>query len=269
MFVSSNTFAIGIGNKQALQGGKVEQTKNEKPHELNGVGIDERLGEQVDLNLTFKNEEGEVVKLGDYVSDKPVLLALVYYECPTLCNLHLNALLETFNKFAWGIGDKFNFVAVSIDPEESHKLAKMKKQAYLEKYNRGDTASDGWRFLTGKQENITKLAEQVGFKYKKSRMSDQYVHTAAAYVLTPEGKISYYHYGIQVRPAVLRLSLVEASDNKIGNITDRLLLYCLQYDPNKKTYSFYAFNIVRALAFILVTVMLLYFGRFFWKQRHS
>jgi protein SCO1/2 len=262
--------AIGVGKKQIFAP-KDGQTKNQTPPELKDVGIVEHLGDQVDLDLTFFDEEGNEVKLGKYFSDgKPVLLALVYYECPTLCNLHLNAMLETFNKFNWQIGDKFNFVTVSIDPNEPPKLAKMKKKSYLEKYNKAAGAENGWRFLTGKEENIKKLAKQVGFKYRKSLMEDdQFVHSAAAYVLTPEGKISFYHYGIQIRPSILRLSLVEASDNKIGDMMDRLVLYCIQYDPNKKTYGFYAFNIMRVVALFLILGLGIYFGRFYWKERKT
>lgn len=258
---------FAIGGKGPLEGSK-DGLKNEKPRYLDDIGIEERLGESVNQNLEFKNSRGETVKLGRYFGKKPVFLMLIYYNCPTLCSLHFGALMNSFRKFDWDIGDKFEFVAVSIDPNETPADAKAAKETYLNDYGRPET-KDGWHFLTGGEENIKELASQVGFKYAWDHNMQQYAHAAAAYTLTPDGKISYYHYGLNIEPKVLRLSLVEASQNKIGNIVDRLVLFCLQYDPNKKTYAFYAYNIMRVSAVASALGLIFFLARFWRRQRDN
>lgn len=260
---SLSTFAIG-GGPQPMGG-----LKNAPPIDTSDVGITEHLGDTVDLSLTFTNEVGEKVPLSHYFSKgKPVFLVMVYYNCPTLCNTHMNAMFDVFKDFNWTLGNEWQFVAVSIDPEESHVLAKMKKDSYMEVYGR-EEAQEGMHFLTGEEENIKKLASQVGFGYKKIPLSDDWAHSAAAYVLTPDGKISYYHYGVSILPQVLRLSLVEASEYKIGNVMDRLVLFCLQYDPNKKTYAFYAYNLMRVGGVLTVLIFGFILYRFWRRQRST
>ena len=232
-----------------------------------GVGIDEKLGDKIDLNLKFKNEQGEEVSLGSYFqSGKPVMLALVYFNCPSLCNFQLNGIVETLKKLEWTTGNEFEFVIASIEPTETPDLAKSKKESYMTVYDRKEGAK-GWHFLTGSQESITALADQVGFRYKWVESRNEYAHTAATYVLTPEGKISRYLYGIGFTPKTLRLSLVEASNNKIGNAVDRFLLYCFRYDPEKRGYAFYAFNIMRAGAAVSVVALLAFLVPFWIRQR--
>lgn len=263
LFFTAMPLAFAIGGKGPLEAHKTG-VKNEKPHYLDGIGIDEKLGEQIDLGLEFKDSEGKTVKLGKYFSDKPVFLMLIYYNCPTLCSLHFGTLMNSFRNFEWNIGDKFEFVAVSIDPSETPEDAKAKKDLYFNEYDRAGT-ENGWHFLTGNEENIKKLAGQIGFKYTWDPNMNQWAHAAAAYAITPSGKISYYHYGLNIDPKVLRLSLVEASENKIGNVVDRLVLFCLQYDPNKKTYAFYAYNIMRVAA-ALAALTLIFFLVRFWRR---
>lgn len=259
--------AFAIGGKGPLEMSKTG-LKNEKPYYMDRVGIDEHLGDQIDLNLMFKDEGGNEVKLGKYFGKKPVFLMLIYYTCPTLCNIHFSKMMKTFRDFKWDIGDNFEFVAVSIDPKETPKDAKSKLDTYFESYERSHTR-DGWHFLTGEQKSIQKLTSQIGFKYFWDENMSQWAHTAAAYVLTPKGKISYYHYGLSINPRDLRLSLVEASDNKIGNVMDRIMLYCMQYDPSKKKYAFYAYNIMSVAAVLTVLIMLFFLGRFWWGQRKT
>lgn len=258
--------AFGLGGKGPLELGK-DGLQNKKPVVLDKIGIEEHLGDQLDLGLKFKDEKGNDVVLGKYFSKKPVFLLLIYYECPTLCSLHLNSLMTTFKEFEWEIGDKFDLVAVSIDPEESPRLASKKLDAYLKDYGKPHTR-DGWHFLTGEEENIKKLADQVGFKYAWDPREQQWAHSAAGYVLTPEGKISYYHYGLQIEPKVLRLSLVEAASHKIGTLMDRAMLFCLQYDPNKKTYAFYAYNVMRLGGVITILFLGIFLFRF-WKKENK
>ncbi|MEE6249281.1 MAG: SCO family protein [Bdellovibrionota bacterium] len=241
--------------------------KNEMDELRDGVGIDEKLGDKIDLNLKFKNEQGEEISLGSYFqSGKPVMLALVYFNCPSLCNFQLNGIVETLKKLEWTTGNEFEFVIASIEPTETPDLAKSKKESYMTVYDRKEGAK-GWHFLTGSQESITALADQVGFRYKWVESRNEYAHTAATYVLTPEGKISRYLYGIGFTPKTLRLSLVEASNNKIGNAVDRFLLYCFRYDPEKRGYAFYAFNIMRAGAAVSVVALLAFLVPFWIRQR--
>lgn len=222
------------------------KSSNEVPAALEDVGITEHLGEKIDLALTFKNEAGETVSLGKYFTGhKPVLLSLVYFGCPGLCNFHLNGVTEALKGLDWSLGKEFDMVVISIDPSEDSVMAAGKKQSHVTELGRPNAAT-GWHFLTGTQENIQKIAAQVGFKYHWDKLSKQWAHTSAMYALSGDGKISRYLYGIQFEPKTVRLSLVEASEGKTGTVMDHLILYCFQYDPNKKTYAFYAYNIVKA-----------------------
>ena len=266
-------FALYCSNSFAIGGkGPIEMAKtglqNKRPVVLDKIGIDEKLGEQLDLTIPFKNEKGHDVTLGTYFGKKPVFLILIYYECPTLCSLHLNALLNTFKDFEWSIGNQFEFVAISIDPEESPKLAEKKLDTYFKEYGRPETR-DGWHFLTGSKESVKKITDQIGFRYAWDPREQQWAHTAAAYIITPEGKTSYYHYGMDINPKVLRLSLVEAAKHNIGSVMDRVLLFCLQYDPNKKTYAFYAFNIMRLGGVITILFLAFYLFRFWRKENKT
>ncbi len=260
--------AFAIGGAGPLDQDELKGTKNERPAFMDKVGIDENLGTQLDLDLTFTDETNTPVKLGKYFHNKPVFLMLIYYKCPTLCNTHLNTLMNTFKELKLKIGKDYEFVAISIDPAESHQVAKMKKRAYLDQY--GDEAQEsGWHFLTGSQESIDKVTDQIGFRYAWNAEEKEWAHAAAAYISTPTGKLSYYHYGLNINPKVLRLSLVEASEGKIGTVMDRVLLFCLQYDPNKKTYAFYAYNLMRVGAFLIVVVLIIFFIIFWRKEKRS
>lgn len=209
---------------------------DEVPQVLQEIGIHEHLGGKVSVDsLHFKNEKGETVLLKDYVSSrKPVLLTLIYYECPNLCNFMLNGLVKTLQNFDWEPGKQFDIVTVSIDPSEGPALAERKKEAYVKSYGKPETIA-GWHFLTGEESQIRQLASEVGFLYKKE--ADQYAHGAALYVLTPEGKISRYLYGIEFKPTDLKMALLEASNGKIGTVIDRILLFCYHYDPVTRKYS--------------------------------
>ncbi|MAZ48007.1 MAG: photosynthetic protein synthase I [Halobacteriovoraceae bacterium] len=260
--LACSAFAIGNNNPKDLNS---QAASYHQEMVVNKIGIDQNLGDKIDLNNTFTDELGNQVALKKYFNEKPVMMALVYYECPTLCSLHLNGMIDTFKRFEWDIGDKFEFVVVSIDPQESSKLAEKKLASYLEEYGRPQTR-DGWHFLTGSEENIKKLANEVGFRYTWNAREKQWAHGAASYILTPDGELSYYHMGIQIQPRVLRLSLVEAADNKIGSLVDQALLMCLQYDPDKKTYAFYALNLVRFGGGVMLLVLGFFLFRFWRKE---
>jgi protein SCO1/2 len=211
-----------------------------KPSYLDGVGIDQNLGSQIPLDLVFHDETGKSVKLGDYFdgSKKPVILTLVYYKCPTLCTLVLNDLNRGMNGISsMSAGDDFNVVTISFDPHEGPEVAADKKEIYMASYRRPH-AAEGWHFLTGDEESLKKLTSAVGFHYKYDPKFQQYVHPSGLIVLTPKGVVSRYFFGIDYDLKDLRLSLAEASNNKIGGITDRILLYCFHYDPTSGKYSF-------------------------------
>jgi protein SCO1/2 len=261
-----NIAAFAIGGAGPMdKANNLKGAKNEKPPFLDHVGITERLGEQITLDLPFVDENGKSVTLGKYFKkDVPVFMMLIYYDCPTLCNTHMNTIVTTLKNFEWQIGQNFEFLVVSFDPKEKSELANKKKEAYLKMYGKPG-AGTNWHFLTGSQASINTLTTQMGFRYAWNPNENQWAHTAASYVLTPEGRISYYHYGLNIVPKVFRLSLVEASNNKIGTVMDRLLLFCLQYDPNKKTYSFYAYNLMRLGGVLMIIILVVFFYRF-WKS---
>jgi protein SCO1/2 len=198
---------------------------------LKQVGIEQRLDNQIPLDLTFRDESGREVKLGEYFrGDKPVLLTLVYYECPMLCNQVLNGVVGTLEAVTFTPGREFEVVTVSFDPREGPELAAKKKETYLKRYRR-EGAGAGWHFLTGDKDSIDRLADSVGFKYVWDEQSKQFAHASAIMVATPQGRLSHYFYGIEYSPKDLRLALVEASEGKIGSPVDTLILYCYHYDP--------------------------------------
>lgn len=246
-----------------------EGMSNETPKELQDIGIDEHLGSSLDLGLTFRNENGEKIALSSLVNgSKPVLLTLAYYGCPSLCNYHLNGLNDTFKQMKATVGHEFEFVVVSIEPKEKPELAKQKRAAYVEAYGRPESL-ESWHFLTGDEASIRKLAEQVGFKYRWDENQKQWAHAAAAYVLTPEGRISRYFYGIVFDPKVVRLSLIEASNGAIGTIVDKLTLFCFHFNPKENKYTVAAFNIMRAGGGLMVLIIAAFLAPFWIRSRNG
>ena len=215
-----------------------------KPGLLGKIGIDQRLNSQVPLELAFVDETGRDVKLGDYFGRRPVLLALVYYECPMLCTQVLNGVTGALKVLNFDVGREFDVVAVSINPREGPGLAAAKKQAYVERYGRPETAA-GWHFLTGREENIRALANAVGFRYAYDEEIKQYAHGAGVELLTPKGVIARYFYGIEYSPRDIRLGIVEASEERIGSPIDSVLLLCYHYDPATGKYGATALTMVR------------------------
>jgi protein SCO1 len=222
------------------------------PEVLKRADIEQRLNEQVPLDLTFRDESGREVRLAEYFkSGKPVVLSLVYYECPMLCNQILNGLVGSLEAVSFTPGEEFQIVTVSFDPRETPELAAKKKETYLRRYRRGG-AEDGWHFLTGDKASIDRLAQAVGFNYYWDEKSEQFAHASAVMVATPQGKLSHYFYGIEYSPKELRLALVEASAGRIGSPVDKLLLYCYHYDPTTGKYGPVIMNILRAAGVLTV-----------------
>jgi protein SCO1/2 len=224
------------------------------PGALQGVGIDQRLDQQLPLDLNFRDEAGRSVPLSAFFqSRKPVILALVYYRCPMLCTQILNGLESSLKAVSFNPGQDFEVLSVSIDPKDTPELAASKKQMYLRRYGRANTAN-GWHFLTGDEANIKALADAAGFHFKYDPATGQFAHASAIMVATPEGRLSRYFYGVEYAPRDVRLGLVEASQNRIGNPVDQILLFCYHYDPATGKYGAIVMNIVRfaAGAFVLV-----------------
>jgi protein SCO1/2 len=217
------------------------------PKALNGVGIDQRLNEQLPLDLVFRNENGDSVRLGDYFGKKPVVLSLVYYQCPMLCNQVLNGMVTAFKVMSFAPGEEFEVVTVSFDPRETPALAAAKKKTYVDYLPEAKRAraNAGWHFLTADETSISRITSAVGFRYHWDEATNQFAHASAVYVATPRGKLARYFYGIEYAPRDLRLGLIEAADNKIGSPVDQLLLYCYHYDPATGKYGAVVMNIMR------------------------
>jgi len=220
------------------------RAQNSLPNPLRDVGLDQRLNEQLPLDLTFRDETGKTVQLREYFGEKPVVLALVYYDCPMLCTLVLNGLLRSLRTLSFTVGNEFNVVTVSFNPKDTPTLAAAKKETYLHGYTRPG-AEVGWHFLTGEEEAIQRLTRTIGFRYTYDPQSGQYAHASGIMVLTPQGKIARYFYGIEYAPRDLRLGLVEASSNTIGSPVDQVLLFCYHYDPQTGKYGFIIMNALR------------------------
>ncbi len=227
----------------------------DRPQQLVGVGIDEKLGGKVDLSLPVFNEEGQQVFLGSlFKNEQPTILSLVYYSCPGLCNFHLNGLIEGLKNTNWSAGQKFQLIALSFDASEKSTVATAKKKTYLNVYDRPGT-QDGVHFLTASEDTIKKITESVGFKFKWNSEAKEWAHSSAAIFLTPEGGVSRYLHGIIFEPADLKLALSESSKGKIGNIFDKMIWYCFMYDPKKSKYVLWSFRLVQFGAIIMTLLM--------------
>jgi len=232
--------------------------QNKMPGVLGGVGITQRLNQQLPLNLTFTDDTGKQVRLGDYFGKKPAILALVYYRCPMLCSEELDGLTSALQMVSFKPGKDFNIVVVSIDPSEGTDLAAAKKRTYLKRYGRPETA-DGWHFLTGTQPNIDALTEAVGFRYVKLKVPGsnvtQFAHASAIQIVTPEGKLAQYYMGVEYSPKDMLLGLDEASSNKIGSPVDNILTYCYHYDPQTNTHSLIVSRVVQLGGFLTLVLL--------------
>ena len=258
------------GPSSPLYGARPEtgQVASGLPKALRDVGIDQKLNGQLPLDLVFRNESGEQVKLGSYFGKKPIVLSLVYYECPMLCTQVLNGMVSAFKVLSFKAGTEFDVVTVSFDPREGPALASAKKKTYLGYLPEAKrtTAADGWHFLTGDEESIRRLTEAVGFRYHFDEATNQFAHASGIMVITPEGKLARYFYGIEYSPKDLRLGLVEASQNKIGSPMDQLLLYCYHYDPATGKYGAIVMNMVRVGGVATLVVMV---AMFFVMRRRT
>jgi protein SCO1 len=215
-----------------------------RPQILRDVGFDQRLGQALPLDLAFRDEAGREVRLGEYFGKRPVVLSLVYYECPMLCTLTLNGLVSALGVLPWTPGQEFELVTVSFDPKETPAQAAAKKKAYLARYKKPEAAA-GWHFLTGDEAALRALTQAVGFRYAWDQQSRQFAHPAGLVVTTPDGRLARYLFGIEYAPKDLRLALVEASEGTVGGPVDQILLFCYQYDPATGRYGAVLMRLVR------------------------
>ena len=218
--------------------------------QLEGVTITQKLDSRVDLDLEFTDSTGERVRLGDLFADKPVVLSLVYFDCPMLCTLELNGLLKAMRAMEQSAGEDFQVITLSFDPRDTPEMAAEKKQQYLNQYLQAsfydrERIEQGWRFLVGDEDAIRAVADAVGFSYRFDEAKGMYRHASGIMTLTPDGRVSRYQFGVEYSARDLKFSLIEASDFKIGSPVDAVMLYCFHYDPSTGKYGLVIMNALR------------------------
>lgn len=231
---------------QGMGNGIMSPPPNVRPPGLKNVGIQQNLNQQIPPDLIFTDDLGRKVRLGDYFAQKPLILNFVYYGCPMLCGEALSGLESTLRVLKFDLGKEFEVITISFDPKDTPEMGAKKKDQFLRRYNRPG-AERGWHFLVGQPAAIDAVTKAAGFQYQYDEKTGQFAHSTAILVLTPQGKIAQYYYGIEYPPKDLRLALVEASENRIGNVMDELLLYCYHYDPEKGKYSATVMRVLRLM----------------------
>jgi protein SCO1 len=252
--------AVNLAYGQAVQ---------ENPEDLRKIDVVEHLGDTIPLDLHFADDTGKPVVLSNYFHQgKPVVLILGYYSCPMLCNLVMNGVSDVVKKLDWLPGKEFQIVSVSIDPNETDVLASAKKANYLKAIGKPGI-DDGWMYLTGAEDQSKKLADAVGFKYFYIPDKQQYAHPAVLVILTDQGVISRYLYGIEYKDFDMRMALLEASQGKVGGTLDRIILYCYHYDPEAGSYTVFAGNIMRIGGAITLIIMLVLLSWLWLRERRK
>lgn len=242
---------------------------NTTPSILENVGIDQHLNQKIPLDLNFVDENGQPVQLRQYFGEKPVIITMVYYTCPMLCSQVLSGLTGTLVSLSgFDVGREFNVITVSFDPRDTPQAAMDNKGRYLKRYRRTGS-EEGWHFLTGKQEQIQALAQALGFRYVWDEQNQQFAHASGIMLLTPDGRIAQYYYGIEYAPRDLRLGIVEASKGRVGTIVDQLLLYCYHYDPTQGKYGVVIFNVLRISALATIVVLGGFLLVMFRRESHA
>lgn len=249
---------------------QTEREQNEVPKQLKDVGIDEKLGHLLKTtDIKLIDDDGSIKKISDLLSPhRPVILSLVYFNCPSLCSLHLNGVLDSLQQLTLIPGTDYELLAVSFDSKENSDLAAAKKMNYLEKYQ-FLKKGEGIHFLTGDENSLKTLADAIGFKYKWDETSKEWAHASAAVIITPDGTISRYLHGVYFEPKTFRLSIVEASKGLVGSIVDSVMLFCFRYDPKANKYAWYAFNVMRGAAAFALLALLIWLVPFWMRQQRS
>jgi protein SCO1 len=246
--------------------GLVTAQINKEPEELKGVEVTEHLDAKLPLMVPFKNSNGQTVNLGQYFDgEQPVILTLVYYRCPMLCGLLLDGLIEGIKEVPLSVGQDYKIVTLSFDPLETPMLAQVNKQRLVKAYGRPE-AANGWHFLTGDWENINQVVDTVGFGFTWNEKRKEYAHVAVVMICKPDGRISRYLYGIEFDPKTLRLSLVEASEGKVGSTLDKIILTCFRYDPDSNSYAFLSLKIMRLGGGLTILILGAVMASFWMKE---
>lgn len=244
------------------------QLNREQPDALQNLGVDEHLGEFIPLDAKFATSTGDSVVLGDLLEEgKPVLLNPLYYECPMLCGLVLDGTINVIEELQWKPGKDFIVISISIDPEEDAELAARSKQNYLSQMD--SVTKSGWYFLTGDKSQIDKVVEAVGFRYKEIEGTGEFAHSAAIMLLSPDGKITRYLYGISYDEFNVRSALYEAADGKIGNTIDKVVMYCYQYDPDSGSYVPVAINIMKLGGLATLIILGIFLGSLWLREKRK
>jgi protein SCO1/2 len=264
---SINRIVILFMTISVVYGSALGQLIQDKVGDLGKIDVDERLGERIPLDLTFTNDRGEVLPLSTYFHrGRPVVLVLAYYECPMLCTLVLNGLAKGIDELGWTPGNEYSVLTVSINPVETAQLAGSKKKNQLESIGLSGT-DPGWAFFVGEQDQITALADAVGFRYFYDEDRKEYAHPAVVMVLGEDGLISRYLYGIEFSRQDLKLALMEASDGKIGNTIDKIILYCYHYDPQAGGYVLFAANLMKLGGVVTVVFLAAFLSALWIRER--
>jgi protein SCO1/2 len=226
----------------------------ETPPQLVGVGFRQRLDEQLPLDAMFTDDRDRRVSLGDVIGDRPVILAFVYYQCPMLCTQVMNGLSSALKALRFSAGTDYDVVLVSFDPKDTPAIAAEKKRAHLEYWSTEDDA-EAWHLLSGDEASIRRVTEAAGFTYRLDERTGQYAHVSGVLVVTPDGRLSRYFYGVEFSPNELRLALVDSGQGRVGTAIDELLLYCFHYDPEAGRYGLVVMNLVRIGGVLTVLAM--------------
>jgi protein SCO1 len=260
LFVNSTSAIVLIlcttlsGFGQRMTQGILSPPASVRPPGLKNVGIEQRLNEQIPPELAFRDAAGKPVHLAEYFGKKPMILNLVYYQCPMLCGEVLSGLESALRVMKFDVGKEFDVLTISFDPRETPEMAAKKKAEFLKRYGRAE-AEQGWHFLTGSKESIDALTKAAGFQYEYIEKTGQFAHATAIMVLTPSGRISQYYYGVEFAPKDLRLGLIQASGNKIGTVVDQVLLYCYHYDPATGKYGAIISRVLQLAGVATIIVM--------------
>ncbi len=254
LLVPGIMFAQALGNNNS-----VGASASTVPPDLSNIGIDQKLNSQIPLDLPFRDENGNAVTLQKYFHGKPVVLSLVYFNCPMLCPEVMSGMTKAFRLLKFDMGKDYQVLTVSFDPSDTPAMAAQEKAMQLHAFGKPG-GQHGWHFLTGSQDSIQKLTQAVGFRYKWDPRVKQFVHATAIMVVTPKGRLSKYFYGVSYNPTDLRLGLVQASDNKIGSVVDEVLLFCCQYNPNTGKYDFFVSRLLSIAGAVTIVVL----GSFLW-----
>jgi protein SCO1/2 len=239
-----------------------------RPEALREVAFDQKLNQQVPLDLSFRDETGRTVKLADYFKQRPVILNFIYYKCRDLCPLLLDGIVRALRAVSFDVGNQFDVLTVSFDPEDTPGLAAVKKADLMETYSRPGAAA-GWHFLTGDEASIQRLTQAVGFRYTYDRRTGEFGHATGMVLVTPDGKTSRYFYGIDFSPRDVRLGLIEAAAKKIGSPIDQLLLFCYHYDPGTGKYTLLVGRVMRTAAALTVLVLGGFIALMLWRERKA